>query len=70
MNDRVPGTRLFCHKMSLEQNSLACPITKNMSNGALTMTSMIKRWRGGEGPEREGKEGKRREGRKRHETRV
>jgi len=24
-HDRVPGTRLFCHKMSLEQNSLACP---------------------------------------------
>jgi len=25
-HDRVPGTRSFCHKMSLEQNSLACPI--------------------------------------------
>jgi len=26
-HDRVPGTRLFCHKMSLEWNSLACPIS-------------------------------------------
>jgi len=25
-HDRVPGTKLFCHKMSLEQNSLTCPI--------------------------------------------
>jgi len=27
----VPGTILFCHKMSLEQNTLACPIILNNS---------------------------------------
>jgi len=31
-HDRVPGTRLFCHKMSPEQNSLACPIMKLQRN--------------------------------------
>jgi len=37
-HDGVPETRLFCHKMSLEQNSLACPI-ESMYDPASCFTS-------------------------------
>jgi len=36
----VPGTRLFCHKMSLEQNSLACPIREMRYFGGISFAAL------------------------------